>query len=197
MIRVFPVAYFGSISYFETLAKGDSVVFEVNDHFPKQTFRNRMQIRDAQGLQMLTLPVEKVHGSKTCTKDIRVSGAQKWPLIHWRAIRTAYALSPYFEHYEQDIYRIIFSGSEFLVDYHELFLDFLIRHLNISLNWSYSESYFAPNDSFIDFRQLDFEKQEASHQYTQVIFPEQSFIPTVSALDALFCEGPLLRKLLL
>lgn len=196
MACIFPIAYFGSVSYFQELIKHPDVQFEQWDHFPKQTFRNRMQIRDAQGLQLLTLPVERSFGSKTLTKDIRVSRQQNWQQIHWRALKTAYAASPFYEHYESDIHNFIFSKSDFLIDFHAEFLAFVAQHLDLDITSAFTTS-FMPESSADDFRTINFELIPSTKNYTQVIFPEVDFIPTVSILDALFNEGPMARKLLL
>lgn len=196
MAEIFPIAYFGSISYFQALVREKEVVFEIWDHFPKQTFRNRMQIRDAQGLQLLTLPVEKPNGSKTLTKDIRISTQQNWQQTHWRAIKTAYASAPFFEHYEKDIYELIHSKASFLLDYHANFLSFINAHLNLNLTWEFTELYKPEYMIEKDYRLLNFEELGSNKNYTQVIFPGIGFIPTISILDTLFNEGPLTRNLL-
>lgn len=196
MLNRFPIAYFGSLSYFQQLVQVQQIVFEQWDHFPKQTFRNRMQIRDAQGLQLLTLPVEKPNGSKTLTKDIRVSSQQNWQQIHWRALKTAYAASPFFDHYERDISGIIHSKKSFLIDYHFDFINFVNDHLKLDLAFESSKEFQTSALIQEDFRHFNFEEIGTSKRYEQVIYPGISFVATISLLDTLFNEGPLTRNLL-
>lgn len=190
----FPIAYFGSVSYLQTLLQQTDVLFEVCDHFPKQTFRNRTTIVSSQGLQMLTIPVAKPCGTKTLTKDIRISSQTKWADQHWKAIKTAYASAPFFEHYEMEIKQILDSNDTFLIDKNERLLSFLINTWELPLKIAYTKTYITECEN--DFREVDFEKLPMKGNYTQVLFSHPTFYPTASVLDLLFCEGPLARKLL-
>ncbi len=190
----FPIAYFGSVSYLQTLLQQTDVLFEVCDHFPKQTFRNRTTIVSSQGLQILTIPVEKPNGTKTLTKDIRISSQTKWADQHLKAIKTAYASAPFFEHYEMEIKQILDSNDTFLIDKNERLLSFLINTWELPLKIAYTKTYITECEN--DFREVDFEQLAMKGNYTQVLFSHPTFYPTASVLDLLFCEGPLARKLL-
>ncbi|WP_430402023.1 WbqC family protein [Fluviicola sp.] len=192
MHPVFPIAYFGSVRYFQDLARFKQVVFESADHLPKQTFRNRMVILGSQGPQILTMPLEKPSGSKTATKDVLVSYQQNWPLIHWRALKTSYASAPYFEHYALDIEKILFKKQRFLVDFDLEITRFILDVYQLPIDLSFTEEYeaFYPED----YRNSDYETLEMDGEYNQVLFHQKQFNPQVSVLDLLFCEGPIGRK---
>jgi len=189
---IFPIAYFGSVRYFQDLVKFNRVKFEYTDHFPKQTFRNRTVILGSQGAQILTMPVEKPSGSKTATKDVLVSYQQNWQLVHWKAIKTSYAFAPYFEHYASDIEKLIFKKHKFLVDIDLEITGFLMNTWQLPFDFAFTESYEFSYPE--DYRNSDYENLEMSDKYTQVLFNEKQFHPVVSALDLLFCEGPLGRN---
>lgn len=192
MQPVFPIAYFGSVRYFQDLARFEQVVFENSDHLPKQTFRNRMVILGSQGKQVLTMPLEKPFGSKTATKDVLVSYQQNWPLLHWKALKTAYASAPYFEHYAYDIEKILFKKHRFLVDFDLEITQFFLKTYQLSLNLSFTEKYEPVYEE--DYRTSDYENLKMIGEYEQVLFNEKQFNPAVSILDLLFCEGPIGRK---
>jgi hypothetical protein len=154
-----------------------------------------MQIRDAQGLQHLTVPIERPFGSKTPTKDIRISYQQGWQQVHWRAIRTAYANAPFFEHYENELHHLIQEKANFLIDKNEAILQFFNDHLHLELDWNWSSHYTPTLEN--DKRNEDYESLPMKGSYTQVLFNNTPFIPTVSLIDALMNEGPISRKLLL
>jgi len=195
MLPVFPIAYFGSVRYFQDLAKFKQLVFEKEDHLPKQTFRNRMVILGSQGPQILTMPLEKPSGSKTATKDVLVSYQQNWPLIHWRALRTSYASAPYFEHYASDIEQILFKKHRFLVDFDLEITQFILDVYQVPIDLSYTEEYEASYPE--DYRNFDYETLEMKGEYNQVLFHQKQFNPQISILDLLFCEGPLGRVLII
>lgn len=189
---IFPIAYFGSVRYFQDLVQLRTIAFESCDHFPKQTFRNRMVILGSQGPQILTMPLERPNGSKTMTRDVLVSYQQNWPLIHWRAIQTAYASAPYFEHYASDIERLLQGKHRFLVDFDEAITHFFLNTYQLPVSVSRTSDYLFSHPQ--DFRNSDYETLEMCGEYTQVLFGEKRFDPRVSILDLLFCEGPIGRK---
>lgn len=189
---IFPIAYFGSVRYFQDLVKHSGLSFEIQDHFPKQTFRNRMIILGSQGPQILTTPLERPNGSKTLTKDVLVSYQQNWQLIHWKALKTAYASAPYFEHYAPDIEQLLFQKHRFLVDFDHEITRFFLDIYQLPVSTSYTETYHFSHP--VDFRNSDYESLNMDGTYTQILFGKKQFHPHVSILDLLFCEGPLGRK---
>lgn len=188
---VFPIAYFGSVRYFQDLVKFDQILFENADHLPKQTFRNRTTILGSQGIQVLTMPLEKPSGSKTATKDVLVSYQQNWPLIHWRALKTAYASAPYFEHYASDIEKLLFKKHTFLVDFDQEITQFFLDVYQLPVSHSFTGIYEPSYPE--DYRNSDYETLEMTGEYTQVLFGQKQFYSQVSVLDLLFCEGPMGR----
>ncbi len=189
---IFPIAYFGSVRYFQDLVKHLQVSFEIQDHFPKQTFRNRMIILGSQGPQILTMPLERPNGSKTATKDVLISYQQNWPLIHWKALKTAYSSAPYFEHYASDIERLLFQKHRFLVDFDQEITQFFLDIYQLPVSTAHTEEYHFSYP--VDFRNSDYELLEMDGDYTQVLFGEKHFRGNASILDLLFCEGPIGRK---
>lgn len=201
MTAIFPTAYFGSIAYFQEIMQHERVSIEVWDTFPKQTFRNRCVILGAQGPLRLTLPVEKPNGSKTLTNDILVVEGDEWRNNHWRAIKSAYAAAPYFEHYSRDIEALIFTRERNLVKYNRLITETIIGLFDHSVELEYTSDFFPATDNASDFRAVDFESAATKHfksiPYTQVLFQEPHFQQNASILDLLFCNGPLGRRQLL
>ena len=124
MQAIFPIQYFGSISYYKDLVSCENVAFEIWDTYPKQTNRNRTSIYTSNGILELTIPVRKPNGSKTVTKDILIDNSQDWRKTHWRAIESAYKHSAYFEHYETELKALIYQEEKSLV----LFNSHIFKH---------------------------------------------------------------------
>ncbi|AEA45546.1 WbqC family protein [Fluviicola taffensis] len=192
---VFPIAYFGSVRYFQDLAQEKQVCLEISDHLPKQTFRNRMIILGSQGPQVLTMPLEKPAGSKTLTKDVVISYQQNWPTIHWRSLKTSYAAAPFFEHYASDIEQLLFKKFKFLVDLNLEINAFIQDAFQFSVESTLTETYETSYST--DYRESNYETLAMIGTYNQVLFTQKQFVPEVSILDLLFCEGPIGRKLIL
>lgn len=197
MKPLFPTAYFGSIAYFQLLLRYDSAVIEVCDTFPKQTMRNRCVILTPQGEQRLSLPVEKPNGSKSRTQEIRVVDKPGWKNDHWRAIESAYAHAPYFEHYAPVIHELIFHPDAELVTYNSRITTTIARLFDCDLTLEPSTTFQPERE--LDFRSTPFHQADVpgfrSFPYTQVLFTkDQDFSPNPSIIDLLFCEGPMGRK---
>lgn len=202
MIPVFATAYFGSIAYFREVLRFREVTIETRETFPKQTYRNRCTILSANGPLRLTVPVEKPDGSKTLTKNIRVTqpNGSNWQQIQWRTIIAAYASAPYFEHYAPDIEQLIFLEEGNLVKRNTIITKRLAELFDVEIDLHFSENFVLPG-STLDFRFIDYEadfpQNYVPQTYTQVLFEKPEFHPNPSVLDLLFCEGPIGRKKLI
>ena len=62
--------YLGSLEYFVLLSQYKDIHFEVNDSFPKQTYRNRAYFLTSNKVQPLSIPVKYAYGSPT--KEVTV-----------------------------------------------------------------------------------------------------------------------------
>src|ERR1035437_8256026 len=100
---LFPTAYLPPIQYYAKVAACPNVVFELYEHFPKQTYRNRSYIMSPNGEQMLVVPL-KSRTERIITRDIRISYNDNWQKLHWRSLEAAYRRSAYFEYYENDLF---------------------------------------------------------------------------------------------
>ena len=53
-----PIAYAAPLAYWIPIAKGVHIVWEIHDHYEKQTYRNRTYIHAANGKQLLSVPIK-------------------------------------------------------------------------------------------------------------------------------------------
>lgn len=195
---VFPLAALGSIHYFQSLLQSQGFLFEQFEHFPKQTIRNRYEIKSANGRTRLTIPVIKPSGSKTNTKDILISDKENWQQVHWRSLIGAYSAAPYFEHYKSDIEQLIFSKEKYLVDFNLKIIEFFSDTWDLQILPELTTEYHHLYEN--DFRNNEFDKSELDNNtsYIQVLFEKSDkFVSNLSLIDLLFCEGPIGRKILI
>ncbi len=200
MTPIFPIAYFGSILYFQELVKYDTVFMEAKEHFPKQTLRNRCEILSADGPLTLSIPIKRKHRTKTFTENITLSDQENWRIRHWRAIKTAYQSAPFFDYYGMEVEELLFYKTNLLFDFNIVITQRILKWLDIEVNIKKTET-FAPIKDNEDFRvkmsDKSFGKEREPCPYIQV-FPEKNyFSKRISILDAIFCEGPLTRNLLI
>ena len=89
-------AYFPPVQWMQKLHRYGHAIVERCDNFTKQTYRNRCLIATANGVQALTVPIERYDGAKCPMRDIRISDHGEWRHLHWNAIVSAYGESPFF-----------------------------------------------------------------------------------------------------
>ena len=107
-MALYSTAYFPCISYMAQLIEDPSPRIEIYDTYHKQTYRNRCRVMTANGVESLSVPVVKVNGNHTMTKDVAISHVEPWQHIHSRCLESAYKAAPYFDHY-YDFLKAVFE----------------------------------------------------------------------------------------
>ncbi len=191
-MNVFPTSYFPSIDYMKRFLESEHSIIDSFEHYEKQSCRNRTYILTAQGEYPLIVPViKKKHFTPVC--EVKISYKEDWMKIHWRAIVSAYAKSPYFQYYDQELKSVLWEKPEFLLDFNTNIMKFLLQTLQLEKNILFSENYIEKEKLTTDFRHRDFIKNRAvnlSPVYAQVFDYKYPFIPNLSMLDLLFNLGP-------
>ena len=187
-------AYFPSIALAAAIVQSGKIAIETQESFPKQTHRNRTVIVTAAGAMTLSVPVIKPSGTHTRTSDIRISYAERWNTIHWRAIETAYNSSPFFLYYRDEVESILSKHYDYLLQLNDCTLQFLLKKLKLNVGISYTEEYLKPCGDPNDFRdRYSYKHPETIPEcspYSQVFCDRMPFNPNVSVLDLLFNLGP-------
>jgi len=146
MNALLSTTYFGPIQWYQKLYRADETWIESCESFQKQTYRNRCLIATTNGVQALTVPVERsnlksqISNLKSQTsarpkdacyqrdarnlkpqiiRDLRISDHGNWRHLHWNALQSAYGDSPFFEYYQDDIRPFFERRWEFLLDFNE------------------------------------------------------------------------------
>jgi hypothetical protein len=194
---VLSTAYLGPIQYFTKFLLGKPVWIEGQENFIKQTYRNRCFISTANGRGILIVPVKRGSFHKVHIRDIEIDYGTRWLKIHEAAILSAYRLSPYFEHYGQDILRIITSNNKFLLDLNEQLTEILLALAGIRTVVKTTGIYQPGTDNpGMDYRMVIRPKKPMDdplfqcQPYPQVFHDRSGFLPNLSIIDALFNLGP-------
>ena len=187
-------AYLGSVQYYSKLLFFDEIRIETEEHYPKQTYRNRCLIATTNGVQALTVPVEKPKALKVPTRDIRISEHGNWRHIHWNALISAYNISPFFEYYADDFRPFYEKKYEFLIDYNQALQATVCSLLDINPKITQTKKYelLVENDlrNVIDPRHPQPDRTFDPRPYYQVFREKHGFIPNLSIVDLLFNMGP-------
>ena len=190
---ILSTAYLAPIEYYTKLAQGDCLI-EREEHYQKQTYRNRCHIASPNGVLPLSIPVEKT-GEKCCTKDMRISKHSDWQTLHWRAIMTAYNSTPFFEYYEDDLRPFYEKEWQFLFDFNNEIQLKIIELLDINTNICFTTDYKHEYTDAIDLRNSISPRQQQNNSdfeakpYYQVFDQKFGFLPNLSIIDLLFNMG--------
>ena len=162
-------AYLAPISWYRTFRVTPNALLDTDEHYVKQTIRNRCTIAMPDGPANLIIPVEAA-SSHVPIRDIRISEHGQWRHHHWNALRTAYGKSPFFEYYADDFAPFYLSRT------HDYLIDF-----NAALHEVVC--------SLIDMNQ-SVAPQQQRNTYYQVFAQRLGFLPDLSIVDLLFNMGP-------
>ena len=191
-MTLFTTAYFPSISYMAHFLKEDAPVIEVFETYHKQTYRNRCLVMTANGVESLSVPVVKVNGNHTMTKDVAISPIEPWQHIHSRYLESAYKASPYFDHY-YDYLKPIFEGHfNRLIDLNDTALQAVLKMLKVKKEIIHTMDYVHETEN--DLREVFNPKKPFDAKlfptYYQVFSEKFPFASDLSVLDLVFNEGP-------
>lgn len=190
MIPVLTTAYLPPVSWCAVAWNSKAVELEAHEHYQKGSLRNRCHIAGPNGVQRLSIPLEKGKHRQMPIREVRIAYDEPWQRQHWRSITTAYGNAPFFEHYADGVFAFYDRKYTFLFDYN---LDFLTFILQKKLGWPgeirLTESFRPPQAGYP-------EAIESAIRYSQVFEDRHGFLPDLSVLDLLFCCGKTGREIL-
>jgi hypothetical protein len=191
MIRLYPT-YFPTVASYMLMTQAESVLFEVQDSYQKQSYRNRCYIYGANGKLGLHIPVQFSQKNRQNTSEVRIDNSSNWQSTHWKSIESAYKTSPFFEYYEDDLHSLFDTKKEHLSAFNFECMEAINSCLNLELEFSKSK-IFTKQTLEKDYRLLVNARKEIQISippYIQVFQNKHGFINNLSILDLLFNEGP-------
>lgn len=183
--------YFPSVEQMAYVAQADKVIWEVEDNYQKQTYRNRAYVAHSNGRLLLNIPVQHKHGYRQKTREVLAVDDFAWQKQHFKSLQTAYRTSPFFEYYEDDLEPLFTDKVTTIIDHNLHIFDLLCELTGIEVQTEKTTSY-EENPEIIDLRFLADAKRESDFKpepYVQVLEENHGFLPNLSILDLLFNEG--------
>jgi len=109
---ILPLCPFPPIGWWRA-ALSDGALLDAGEHYQKRSFRNRMVLMTSNGVQTLTVPVERRGGVPRAQDDVALAlVADRGKL--WRAVTTAYGSAPFFEEMAPDLESLFLAGPDTL-----------------------------------------------------------------------------------
>ena len=161
----------------------------------------------ADGVQSLSFPIVHENGThKNLISEVKVDYRKPWVLQHKRAITSAYGTSAYFEYYQDELFDILDSQPEKLIDLNTALLKFLLEKIGIKAELHLTEGFSMDGSVSLngqkivceDLREVIHPKRQnyilsdlkLEKPYFQVFSPKHGFQSDLSIMDLLFNEGP-------
>ena len=173
-------------------------VWRADRPFSRQSWQNRTRLRNPDGWQWITVPVE--HGQfGESIANTAVAYHDGWRKRHLKALQYNYSTSPFYQHYAGDISDILGERHATLHALNKAVMDMILGWLKHEITWEVrTDSTVAlisgaasdriqphpagPADSDADPASV-FEHPVYRQNY-------DGFIPDMSCLDILFTNGP-------
>lgn len=209
MIVLTECQYFPSVILFKKVINFSNVEFDIYDIHRKMSFRNRCVIAGGSGPVNLSIPLVDGRNQRRPLKEVRIDNKTGWQGQHWKTITSCYNRSPWFEFYKPELEIVYQQPVDWLHEWNRKCWDWVVAKLGLEIQTRWSEvsgSGFEVSggenpkpetrnpEQFLDWRNkllpksIDQEFPEPI-RYRQVFEDRIGFLPHLSILDLLFCEG--------
>ena len=188
-------AYFAPIAHWVPLAHSTPIVWETQDHYQKQTYRNRAYIAAANGKLMLNIPVKHTQkGTHQKYQEVRIENDFPWQQQHWKSLESAYRSSPFFEFYEDDLNVLYTTPALTLLDFNMRCIRWVGESLQLNVpeftTTNYQKTLPSEHTDGRDWIHAKGNQPIGLDPYIQVFSEKNGFLANLSILDLIFNEGP-------
>jgi hypothetical protein len=187
MYALLSTAYFPPIEWMAHAVQSNGIILEAHEYFQKQSYRSRMHISGPNGMQRLSVPVERK--SKEI-KSIRISYSENWSKDHLKAVESAYANAPYFDVLFPDVQALLQQRYETLWELNTACIALFSQWLELELVKAETSEY-AAETGINDHRGIQPKAESTMNfpSYGQVFQHKIGFKNNLSALDLFFNLG--------
>jgi hypothetical protein len=194
VILITEYQYFPSVILYDASNSITNILFEQYEYYRKMSFRNRCVIAGANGIINLTVPLEFGRNQKTIMKDVKISNSEAWQKQHWKSIESSYNRAPWFEFYKDELHSLYQKSFSFLADWDLACFEWSIQKLNLPIKILLTDKFDKEYNAveYLDFRNKLLPRNYTDFKavkYLQVFQEKIGFLPNLSILDILFCEG--------
>jgi len=195
--QIIELQYFGSIDSYLSLYKASFAVFWTDLDYEKSLHPNRMWLSGPNGLLRLTIPLVGGRNRKQPLNAVRISYSEPWQRVHWRSLHDSYRKSPWFESYAHELEALYQKQPQFLLDWNRLTMEWALKKLKVKCDILSESKQDLPGATRLGpvtepLQAADFR----GPVYPQVFEDRHGFVPNLSILDLLFCEGPAAKSYL-
>jgi hypothetical protein len=183
--------YFGDIYYYSSFIDLSNIEYSSYRLYQRGLQLNRMRLMGANGPLLLTVPLVGGRAPKQKIRDLQIGYAETWQRIHWRGIHDNYRKAPWFEDYGPELEQLFQHKEKFLLDLNLKTAEWCLRKLKLKLDILAVEEVGLGKDGHRLMENEPLKVDKDLPPYHQVFSERYGFVPNLSILDLLLCEGPL------
>lgn len=168
----------------------ETIYIEAQESYQKKSLRNKYQLGSQQGIQTLSVPLEKGKNHQKPILDVRISYQEDWQCKHLKFFQSVYGRSPFYEFYKDDLLTLFSEREYSLFHFNLKALELIKAWLSIPADFRFTQSYQKTvNSATLDMRNLKTTPlANTGFAYDQIFGID--FIPDLSILDLVFHLGP-------
>jgi len=217
-ISIHQPEYLPWIGFFDRIAKSDIFVILDDVGYQKNGFMNRNKIKNPQGWQWITVPVQGRSPNKK-VNEVLINNATNWADVHMRAIYLNYCKAPYYKNYSTFFEETFKKKWDNLGDLDIYLIENVLKFLGIKTKVERSSNVAVEGENterlvnickhfktttylsgpggknYMDLEKFREENikvvfQEFNHPEYAQMFKDRGFIACLSIIDLLFNCGP-------
>jgi WbqC-like protein family. len=203
MILLIDSQYFSPSILYKISIDFSNIKIDIYEPWRKMGFGNRCVVAGANGPIILSVPLLEGRDQKKPVKEVRIDNRKPWQSQHWKTITSCYNRSPWFHFYSDELAGLYRRHFEFLIDWNKACFDWMAAKIGLSATSSFLEKMLRPEKAsgYQDWRNrlrpnTINQQFPVPVRYRQVFEERTGYIPHLSVLDLLFCEGKNARRIL-
>ena len=203
MILLVESQYFSPVTLFKISIDFSNIKFDEYEAFRKMSFRNRCVVAGANGPVTLSVPLVDGREQRKPMNEVLIDNKKAWQVQHWRTIVSCYNRSPWFDFFGHELEEIYRQRVELLVDWNRACFEWVAGKIGVpaAVDSAAEKGATGTGLEYEDLRNKLLPRSIKNNfpkpvRYRQVFEERTGFIPHLSVLDLLFCEGKNARRIL-
>ncbi len=177
--------YFPNVAWYYGAVQAGEVVMYTHIGYNRKWHANKMELTGANGTQFLSIPLVGGRMHKGLYETTAISYDIDWQKNHWRSIETMYGRSAYFEYFASALKQFFATPYTNLVECNIASIQLLNKCMGLNMPMATEAKQELTKNIALSAGTYPHKLN-----YTQSFADKYAFVPNLSMLDMLLCNGP-------